>query len=187
MTKHYFIAIKIPEKIASAIIQERDKTNLYQTHKILPVAEDLHITLYYLGHVADNILEEIMYSLHHLEWEPFELQTRGVAHFGSATTPRVVYTALEKNNSLQSLQQKIVQLLTGFIEVQNKNEYTPHITIAKKWASKESLNLTEFKLPNLDFDVLSLSIFTINVNHSPRYEEISTVQWRRDGNNGPTS
>ena len=41
MNKHYFIAIKIPKELAAAIIQERDKTNLHKTHKILPVAEDL--------------------------------------------------------------------------------------------------------------------------------------------------
>lgn len=187
MTKHYFIAIKIPEQIATAIIQERDKTNLHHTHKVLPVAEDLHITLYYLGHVEDSTLVQIIHSLHHLEWEPFELKTRGVAYFGNEITPRVVYTALEKSNPLQFLQQKIVQLLADFIDVQKKNEFTAHITIAKKWASKESLNLTEFTLPELAFDVLSLSIFAINVNQSPRYEAISTVQWGREEKNGPTS
>lgn len=175
MTKHYFIAVKIPEQVANAIIQERDKTNLQQTHKVLPVAEDLHITLYYLGHVEDSTLEQIIHALHQLAWEPFELKTSGVAHFGNETTPRVVYTALEKSNPLQILQQKIVQLLANFIEVQKKNEFTAHITIAKKWDSKESLNLTEFTLPNLAFNVLSLSLFTINANRSPRYEEISTV------------
>ena len=185
MTKHYFIAIKIPEQVANAIIQQRDKTNLQQTHKIFPVAEDLHITLYYLGNVEDSTLEQIIHSLHHLEWEPFELTTQGVAHFGNEATPRVVYTALEKSNPLQLLQQNIVQLLADIIDVQKKNEFTAHITIAKKWASKESVNLTEFTLTDLTFNVLSLSIYTINANQSPRYEKISTVQWRGEEKNGP--
>lgn len=187
MTKHYFIALKIPEQVATAIIQERDKTNLHETHKVLPVAEDLHITLYYLGHVADSTLEQIIDALHHLEWEPFELRTRGVAHFGSEATPRVVFTALENSIPLQLLQQNIVQLLANFIEVQTKNKFTAHITIAKKWASEELLNLTEFALPDLTFNVLDLSIYTINANQSPRYEEISTVRWRREEKNGPAS
>lgn len=186
MSQHYFIAIKIPERVATAIIRERDKTNLLQTHKILPVEQDLHITLYYLGDVEGNTLELIIDSLRLLEWDSFELKTRGVAHFGNKATPRVVYTAIEKSNPLQFLQQQIVQLLEDFIEVQKKNEFTAHITIAKKWASKESLNLTEFTLPDLAFDVQSFSIFTINTNRSPRYEEISIVKWRRD-ENGTTS
>ncbi|WP_277586167.1 RNA 2',3'-cyclic phosphodiesterase [Psychrobacillus antarcticus] len=186
MTKHYFIAIKVPQQVANAIIQQRDKTNLRQTHKILPVTEDLHITLYYLGNVADSRLEQIIHSLHHLEWEPFELTTQGVAHFGSEATPRVVYTALEKSNLLQLLQQKIVQQLAEIIDLQKKSEFTAHITIAKKWASKESVHLTEFTLPDLTFNVLNFSIYTINANQSPRYEEISTIQWGRGGKNGPT-
>lgn len=187
MNKHYFIAIKVPKELASVIIQERDKTNLHMTHKILPIAEDLHITLYYLGHVADGILQQIIHSLNRLEWESFELKTSGVAHFGNEATPRVVYTSLEESNSLQLLQQKIVQLLSNFIEVQKTNDFTAHITMAKKWASLESLNLTEFNLPDVVFDVLSFSIFTVNVTRSPRYEEICTVKWRRGENNGPTS
>ncbi|SDM71360.1 2'-5' RNA ligase [Psychrobacillus sp. OK028] len=174
MTKHYFIAIKIPMKVANAIIQERDKTNLQKTHKILPVAEDLHITLYYLGHVADDTLTQIIDSLHRLEWGSFELTTSGVAQFGSDVTPRVVYTALEKSNPLQFLQQKIVERLADIIEVQKKNDFTAHITIAKKWAAKESVNLVNFTLPNLAFNVDSFSIYTINVTQSPRYEEVST-------------
>lgn len=186
MTKHYFIAIKVPQQVANAIILQRDKTNLRQTHKILPVTEDLHITLYYLGNVEDSTLEQIIHSLHHLEWEPFELTTSGVAHFGNEATPRVVYTALEKSNPLQLLQQKIVQLLAEIIDVQKKNDFTAHITIAKKWASKESVHLTEFTLPVFTFNVLSFSIYTINTNQSPRYEEISTIQWGRREKNGPT-
>ena len=186
MSKHYFIAIKIPEPVATEIIRERDKTNLLQTHKVLPVVEDLHITLYYLGEVEENTLEQIIDSLRLLEWDSFELKTHGVAHFGNKSTPRVVYTAIEKSNPLQFLQQQIVHLLANIIEVQKKNEFTAHITIAKKWASKESLNLTEFTLPDLAFDVQSFSIFTINTNRSPRYEEMCIVKWRRDGN-GTTS
>lgn len=187
MTKHYFIAIKIPEQVANVIIRERDKTNLHATHKVLPVAEDLHITLYYLGHVEDSALEQIIHSLQLLEWSSFELKTCGVAHFGNEATPRVVYTALEKSYPLKELQQKVVTLLADIIEVQNRNEFTAHITIAKKWASTQSLNIKEFTLPELAFDVLSLSIFTINTNSSPHYKAISTVQWRREEKNGPTS
>lgn len=175
MTKHYFIAIKVPKQVAASIIKERDKTNLHDTHKVLPVAEDLHITLYYLGHIEDSTLEQIIHSLRRLEWDSFELKTCGVAHFGNNATPRVVYTALENSIPLQLLQEKIVQLLANFIEIPKTNKFTAHITISKKWASKESVNLTEFTLPDFAFNVLSLSIFTINANRSPRYEEICTV------------
>lgn len=80
-----------------------------------------------------------------------------------------------------------MQLLSNFIEVQKTNDFNAHITMAKKWASLESLNLKAFNLPDVVFDVLSFSIFTVNVNRSPRYEEICTVKWRRGENNGPTS
>lgn len=187
MNKHYFIAIKIPEQLANVIIQERDKTNLRKTHKILPVAEDLHITLYYLGHVVDDTLTRIISSLQLIKWDTFELTTSGVAHFGSDVTPRVVYTALEKSEPLQLLQQKIVEQIADIIEIKKKNDFTAHITIAKKWTSNELLNLTEFKLPNSTFNVFNFSIYTINVDRSPRYEEVSTFLMEEGKRNGPTS
>ena len=45
MNTHYFIGIKVPKPISREIIDARGKTNLHQTHKTLPVVDDLHITL----------------------------------------------------------------------------------------------------------------------------------------------
>jgi len=179
MKQHYFIGIKVPEHIAKAIVKERENTNVHETHKILPVAEDLHITLFYLGHVEQAVLTSIMQSLRIIQWKAFELKTNGLAHFGNEQTPRVIYTALENSDALQVLQHEIVLQLAKIIEINDVKDFRPHITIAKKWAEANELHTKDFQLQKMRFDVSYFSIFQINNNRSPRYEEIDCIKYRR--------
>lgn len=179
MKQHYFIAIKVPEPIAKAIVKERENTNVHETHKILPVADDLHITLFYLGHVEQNVLASIVQCFQDIQWEQFELTTSGLSHFGNEQTPRVVFTAVENSDPLFVLQHEIVQHLSKVMEITNATSFHPHITIAKKWAAKSELHVKDFHLQKMRFEVSHFSIFQINNNRSPHYEEIEYIQSRR--------
>lgn len=179
MTTHYFIGIKAPKPIASSIIDARNKTNLHETHKVLPAIEDLHITLFYLGEVEPTLLDQIIQSLQNIDWDSFNLTTNGLGFFGNNLKPRVVYTALEDNESLQVLQQNVMDILINFIEIKSANEFHPHITIAKKWSSNNSLSTDAFLLAKQTFEVTHFAIFKINPNRTPRYEEVSSMQCRR--------
>lgn len=179
MKQHYFIGIKVPAPIAKAIVNERENTNVHATHKILPVAEDLHITLFYLGHVEQSVLASIVRCLRDIQWETFELTTSGLDHFGNEQTPRVIYTAVENSNPLLALQQAIVQHLSTLIEITNTTSFHAHITIAKKWAAANKLDTQDFHLQKMSFDVSHISIFQINNHRSPHYEEIECIQSRR--------
>ncbi|MFJ8066125.1 RNA 2',3'-cyclic phosphodiesterase [Psychrobacillus sp. NPDC096426] len=179
MKQHYFIGIKVPMHIAKAIVKERENTNVHKTHKTLPVAEDMHITLFYLGHVEQSILSSIMQCLRNIKWEKFELTTNELAHFGNEQTPRVIYTAVENSHFLHALQHDVVRQLSKVIEITNTKDFHAHITIAKKWAAVDELHIKDFQLPKMSFDVSHFSIFQINNNQSPRYEEIDCIQSRR--------
>ncbi|TQR14644.1 RNA 2',3'-cyclic phosphodiesterase [Psychrobacillus soli] len=179
MKQHYFIGIKVPDPIAKGIVKERENTNVHETHKILPAAQDLHITLFYLGHVEQTILTSIMQCLRDIQWETFELTTSGLSHFGNEQTPRVVYTALENSNPLYFLQHEIVQQLSKVMEITNTKDFHAHITIAKKWAAANDLHTKDFQLPKMSFDVSHFSVFQINNDQIPRYEAIDSIQCRR--------
>ncbi|WP_391202691.1 RNA 2',3'-cyclic phosphodiesterase [Psychrobacillus sp. L4] len=173
MNTHYFVGIKIPSNLATSIIEARDTTNLHETHKILPVAEDLHITLYYLGQIEQNSVDQIVQSLdQNIDWKSFDLTTNGISHFGNNLTPRVVYTALKESESLTLLQEKVTRTISNYIEVDNRKEFNAHITIAKKWASKGLLSMENFPLESTTFKVTNFSLFRVNPTNTPRYEEL---------------
>lgn len=175
---HYFIGIKIPDPLAHAIVEARNETNLDVTHKTLPFKEDLHITLYFMGATEPQQIEEIIQSLHRFEWSTFELTTKGLAHFGSSKTPRVVYVALEDSDSLFSLHKQVVKTLSNHIVINNTKDFNAHITIAKKWASKAVPAYEKFEVEKTTFEIHEFSLFKINPQAVPRYEVVATFQSR---------
>jgi 2'-5' RNA ligase len=179
MNTHYFIGIKVPKPISSAIINARGKTNLHQTHKTLPVVDDLHITLLYLGHVEKNLIDQISQSFEENDWDSFDLSTNELSHFGNDLTPRVVYVSLEESEKLKQLQKKVMEVISDYLDVNQSKEFNAHITIAKKWASNCPISIEQFLLPKQTFEVNHFSIFQINPNRTPRYKEINSITTRR--------
>lgn len=179
MNTHYFIGIKVPKPISREIIDARGKTNLHQTHKTLPVVDDLHITLFYLGHVEKNLIDQMSRSFEKSDWDSFDLSTNELSHFGNDLTPRVVYVSLEESEKIKQLQKKIVEVISNYLDVNQSKEFNAHITIAKKWASNCPMSTEKFSLPKQSFEVNHFSVFQINPNRTPRYEEISSISTRR--------
>lgn len=175
MNNHYFIGIKIPKEVASSIIEARKATNMDKTHKTLPLAEDLHITLAYLAAVDENVLMDLIESLREIKWEAFTLTTAGLTYFGSAKTPRVVYVAVDENEELQKLQHTVVQKVLEYIELNVSKDFHAHITVAKKWKSDEICMYDSFNLEKQSFEVHNFIIYKINPASTPRYEHFSVI------------
>ncbi len=180
MSSHYFIGIKIPDLIASSIIEQREEnTALRKSHKTLPFKEDLHITLSFLGAVEADVLDALFQSLQEIDWNSFRLTTDGLAYFGSAKTPRVVFVGVKKNEELAKLQMQVAKTASRFLKIDHTRDYNPHITIAKKWASKADLDIEKFSIEEMSFEVEHFSIFKINPTSIPRYEEVHSLVTRR--------
>lgn len=175
MSTHYFIGIKVPEVVGRSIIEARKATNMHETHKVLPLLEDLHITLAYLASVDELILKDLMVSLKEIKWEAFTLSTAGLAHFGSAKTPRVVYIALDENEELQRLQHTVVQKVLEYIELNVSKDFHAHITVAKKWKSHEICKYDSFNLEKQSFEVRDFILYKINPASTPRYEQFVSI------------
>lgn len=175
MSTHYFIGIKVPKEIGRSIIEARKATNMHKTHKTLPLAEDLHITLAYLAAVDEKVLTDLIKSLREIKWNAFKLTTIGLDHFGSSKTPRVVYIGLDENQELQRLQHAVVQKVLSYLELNLSKDFHPHITVAKKWMSKEDCHYESFDLVNQSFEVREFIIYKINPASTPRYEQYAVI------------
>ncbi len=180
MSNHYFIGVKIPQWIAEKIVQAREETTLRKTHKSLPLKEDLHITLSFLGAVALDALEELIQSLEQIDWTPFSLMTDGLASFGNERTPRVVFVGVQYKQELHALQMEVAKVVSSVLGITDTRAYHPHITIAKKWASRASLDIENFDIEEMSFQVESFSIFQINPTKTPRYEDVHLFASRRE-------
>ena len=124
MKQHYFIGIKVPEHIAKAIVKEREKTNVHETHKIFASCRGLayHALLLRACGASGSNINYAIFAI--IQWKAFELTTNGLAHFGNEQTPRVIYTALEESNSLHDLQCEITHELSKIIQINKRKRFS---------------------------------------------------------------
>ncbi|MBD7985051.1 RNA 2',3'-cyclic phosphodiesterase [Sporosarcina sp. Sa2YVA2] len=172
MSSHYFIGIKAPPTIKNQVVHYRDTLQLDRQYKVLPVDEDLHITLFFIGALTDqqrdllnNRLNALAMNIHQ-----FSLSIDGLSYFGSPTGPRVVYLSVEPSTELDFLQQSIAQSVSDLLSIKATNPFIPHITIAKKRKTLESSVIPIEQFEKVHFSAELFSLFTIHPDERPKYE-----------------
>lgn len=174
MNNHYFIGIKVPPATAERLVDQRDAWGL-SGHRRYPIAEDLHITLLFIGGDTHGEIAEVAEALKGIQHSPFELKITGTAHFGKSDRPRVVYAALEENERLNGLHRKVKDALSSFRLSPDNKPFVPHITLANKWAGKDVWE----EIPQIEsesFRAEEFSLFRIEPAGKPRYIAVETYQ-----------
>ncbi|WP_163581679.1 RNA 2',3'-cyclic phosphodiesterase [Gracilibacillus saliphilus] len=137
-TRHYFIAVEIDYETKKWLyqIQQRLKTDFH--YKSWVDQNDFHITLHFFGAIDRTMLNRVADQLQQLDNRAFTVKIAGLSTFGSVNKPRVLWVGVEKHPSLVQLHQDIKQIVGKYVQI-DKRPFTPHITLAKKWASEQQL------------------------------------------------
>ncbi|AQQ52771.1 RNA 2',3'-cyclic phosphodiesterase [Planococcus lenghuensis] len=174
MSSHYFIGIRLPEETAASLALQRDSWRL-RSHKQLPPAEDLHITLVYIGADPNDELPDVLQALEAVDMAAFEVTVSGAGTFGNPATPRVIYADVQENPHLRELQRQVEAALEPFSLRPDKRPFVPHITLAKKWKGNDPL--TEPLTIGIErFTVSEFSLFQVHLDKRPRYEAVRTYE-----------
>ena len=175
---HYFIAISLPQSLKDSLfhIQSKLKPNL--PYKIWPHKEDLHITLKFLGEVDNKKVRELNKHLNSLTMlTSFKTTVESIGYFGKEDRPRVLWAGVRRNEELVWLK-KEVEALTLKTDFENeKRDYKPHITLAKKWNGdpcKEVLKriVEEYKNKRFELIINEVILYKIHPKSTPKYEAI---------------
>lgn len=173
---HYFIGIPLSPSLQQRLGVIQNKVAPYVSYKKWTHYQDFHVTLSFLGSVAENKVEELRDRMRHLSnvRSSFSLPLRGLGTFGEQDQPRVLWAGVEKVDAL-------VQLYTGVSEEcekagypKEKRSYSPHITLAKKWKGDQLLckpldDIVEFEET---YVVDHFTLFRIHPGNTPMYEEV---------------
>ena len=129
-----FVAIPLPEAI---------RDDLARLCRGVPgarwtPAENMHLTLRFLGEVDPPMRTDIISELGRLEAAPFEMTLKGVGSFGKGRFQRVLWAGIEETPALFALQKKVETALTRVGFDREKRKFHPHLTLARlKEAPKE--------------------------------------------------
>ena len=176
-----FTAIEIPEEIKgriASIAPEFDIDGVTLVRKA-----QLHITLHFLGEMADDRIEPLESAISTHKFSRFEVNLKGLSCF-SPTKPRIIFVGIGKNaDKISSVYLALAGTLVkgGFYPM--RNPYVPHATIARVKGSADSGTLIRLikKYSTYDFgtyEVSSLSLKKSTLTGSgPVYEELYKLEF----------
>jgi len=123
--------------------------------------EKLHITLKFLGNVAEDDLSRVEHALEQLRGrhEPFEVETLGFGAFPSERKARILWAGIESGaGPLRALAADVENLLETVGFEREARPYTPHLTLGRARARPAKLDDATAAPPALRFTVSSMQL-----------------------------
>ena len=161
MKRRVFIDINLPDDLKKEIVAVQEKLKKFDWPVRWTVAENIHLTLRFLGSINDQEIEQVKSIVQQAtcKAQPFSLQVNNFVVFPSLKFPRVICLNIEENRELFDLQANIA----GSIEEQGigeseRHSFSGHITIGRvgqQPANYRALTKIEFKG---EFEVNSIEI-----------------------------
>ncbi len=122
-----FVSLDLPEEIFHFL---RDVQAL-MPHQGIAAAQHFHLTLFFLGNIEDEQLEQVKEALKAVAAEGFELTMDELGMFKNKHgDPRVIWVGIEENEALLRLQKQVAEKMVALGYEEDK-EFVPHLTLAR--------------------------------------------------------
>lgn len=121
-----FIALSLPESVRSQLVLAQYTLPL--PRKVEP--ENMHLTLVFLGKLANPDLEEVHSALEMLRAPGFSLRLQGIGLFGGAR-PHNLHAQVIPQPGLEHLQAKVVQAVRKAGVAVESRRFVPHVTLGR--------------------------------------------------------
>jgi 2'-5' RNA ligase len=127
-----FVALEIPsavrQNLAALLASMRSNTKEPRWVR----AENLHVTLKFLGEVAEEKVDTIRRALCEIRSDkPVTLEFRGLGFFPNENHPRVFWVGTESTPNLKTLAGDIEGAMEKLGFPREKREFSPHLTLAR--------------------------------------------------------
>lgn len=93
-------------------------------------SENLHLTLVFLGEIAEPLLADVDLAFRSLRAQSFELTLAGLGLFGGSR-PRAAYVGTAENPALRHLQAKVETAARAAGVALAARRFVPHVTLAR--------------------------------------------------------
>ncbi len=93
--------------------------------------ENIHLTLRFIGEVADDVAGDGAEALGTVRAAPFALTVDGAGHFESGKRVRALWLGVERSEALMALRGRIESALVRAGLEPERRKFKPHITIAR--------------------------------------------------------
>ena len=127
-----FVALEIPTAVRENLATLLASLRAISKEPRWVRAENLHVTLKFLGETGDDKLDAVRHALGTIRSEqPVTLQFRGLGFFPSERSPRVFWVGVEASANLKTLAADIESAMEKLGFPSEKREFSPHLTLAR--------------------------------------------------------
>ena len=121
-----FIALDIPSEIRAQLTEYMERARTLATDARWARVEGLHVTLKFVGHVDDAVVEQIKAALRSIKAAPFEVKFTGVGFFPNPNAARVFWAAVDGGDPLPHWPQPLTPLWKS-LATRSKPNHITHI------------------------------------------------------------
>jgi len=128
-----FIAIDMPENLKDAIAGVIEKCRLDSKGVRWVPAENVHLTLKFLGDVKEDLIPEIKngLALICMRRNMFNISIRGAGAFPNFKYPNVLWIGINESEELKRLYEDIEESMSGLGFEKEDRKLSPHLTIGR--------------------------------------------------------
>ena len=155
-----FVAVFPPQRVRQALFRAAHDLPTSKDFRLIS-PEKLHVTLKFLGDVAEDTLGRVKQALEPLSerHEPFEVRTSGFGAFPSEKKARILWTGVgEGSESLRAVAQSVEDLLQPAGFAREQRPYVPHLTLARARGRKAKLEDASISPSALRFTVSGVEL-----------------------------
>jgi len=105
---------------------------------------NIHITVRFLGNISPGIVDKIHKAMENVQFDPFQVEIRGVGAFPNLRFPRVVWAGIKKGaEELRSVFEQLEPQLRQLGFKPDSKGFSPHITIARVKTGRHKSELVQ--------------------------------------------
>src|ERR687894_2116683 len=155
-----FVAVFPPPEVRQALFHAARDLPASKAFRLIG-PEKLHLTLKFLGNVAEDDLIRVEQALEPLRGrhEPFEVSTSGFGAFPSERRARILWAGVgEGSGPLRAVAQSVDDLLKPAGFGREQRSYVPHLTLGRARGRQAKLEGGSVSPPALRFKVSGVDL-----------------------------
>lgn len=155
-----FVAIFPPQEVREALFRAAQSIRTSRDFRLVS-QEKIHLTLKFLGDVAEEDLDTIENALQPISegHDPFEVSTSSFGAFPSEKKARILWTGIEQGSEhLRTIADEVENLLAPAGFERENRPYVPHLTLGRTRARRTRLDTSGAYPPTLHFTVRNIDL-----------------------------
>ena len=159
-----FVALSLPEAIADPLLDLMDGPERLRW----AAAEQLHVTLRFIGEVDGGTAEDVAAAMSSLRLEPFELRLKGVGQFNHRRSG-ALWAGIDHKEPVAALAARVDRAIVSAGLPPETRAFVPHVTLARWSGSAPDLQPWLTRHGTLASPPWTVRTFTLFESHLGRH------------------